>query len=204
MVQVVGADSIANHVVISEVKVAGTPEWVELYNPTNQPFDIGGWTLDTKTWANDATIPAGEIIPAYGFYLIGDTGCGGDHEDAITLTDANACVQIQNAAGTTIDAVGWGDNCVAGSASWEGTAYPTDPGAGKSLQRRVNDTITENGYGPGWDSNDNSADFFIHNPNPQNSGADPLPPVPELSTLILLSIGLTTLAGYVLLTRRRN
>ena len=34
--------------------------------------------------------------------------------------------------------------------------------------------------------------------------SSPVCPVPELSTLVLLSIGLITLAGYVLLTRRRK
>ena len=60
-------------------------------------------------------------------------------------------------------------------------------------------TITENGYGPAWDSNNNSADFFIQaEPNPQNSGAEAVPPVPELPSIVLLAFGLLMLAGYAL------
>ena len=113
-------------------------------------------------------------------------------------SDTDACVQIQNATGTTIDAVGWGGaGCVAGHASWEGDAYPTDPPEGKSLQRKDNETQIGS-YGPASDSDDNSADFFIHNPpNPQNSGADPLPPLPELPSIVLFAFGLLVVAMYI-------
>jgi len=59
-------------------------------------------------------------------------------------------------------------------------------------------TITENGYGPARDFNNNSADFFIQaEPNPQNSGAEAVPPVPELPGIILLAFGLLMLAGLL-------
>ena len=45
----------------------------------------------------------------------------------------------------------------------------------------------------------NERDSYIKSPS-----TDPGYPVPELSTFILLSIGLITLTGYVLLTRRRK
>ena len=214
MVQVVGADSIADHVVISAIYPDAVDEsgseWIELYNPTDSNIDISGWTIGTPTSSTDATIPVGSTIKTHGFFLIADTDFStekdnsswsdADHEETITLGNTISWVYL-NDSSTTIDTVGWGS----GAEKYEGSPFTPNPSQGKSLQRRVNDTITENGYGPGWDSNDNSADFFIQDsPDPQNSGADPLPPVPELSTLILLSIGLITLAGYVLLTKRRD
>ena len=181
--------------------MAGTPEWVELYNPTDTAVDIGGWTLDTKSYANDATIPSGESIAPHGFYLIGDLGCGGDHEEAITLTDTDACVRIQDAGGSTVDAVGWGDNCQAGNAEWEGTAYPIDPSSGESPQRKVNDTINEDGYDPAWDTDNNSADFFLQtSPNPQNSSEPPIDPIPEFSTILIPIIGMIAL--FVIFRRK--
>ncbi|MDI6886930.1 MAG: LPXTG cell wall anchor domain-containing protein, partial [archaeon] len=101
--------------------------------------------------------------------------------------------------------VGYGDE-----AEWYEGSPAAVPGKGKSLQRKVNATINESAsYGPAWDSNDNSADFFIQTyPNPQNSTwtgeHGPLPPVPELPSIVLLAFGLLMLAGYVLLTKRRR
>ena len=149
-VQVVGADSIADHVVISEVYVNAInetgnsrSEFVEFYNPTDTGINLNGWNLTDL----EGAIALSDTIPAYGFYLIGMKGYNGYKDNATQI----------------------------GS------------------------------YGPAWDTDNNSADFFIQDsPNPQNSGADPLPPVPKLSTIILLSTGLITLAGYVLLTKRRN
>ncbi|MDI6886014.1 MAG: lamin tail domain-containing protein [archaeon] len=206
-VPVVNAE-IANHVVISEIYVDGDKEWIELYNPTDSSVNLHDWTIDTRTYADDAKLLGEKIIPKHGFYLIGDNETVGvDYYETILLADAGGCVRIQNATGATVDAVGWGDNCIAGEAEWEGTAYPTDPDAGESLQRKVNATITQNGYGPAWDSNNNSADFFIQDsPNPQNSTwiaeHGPLPPVPELPSIVLLAFGLLMLATYIVLKRR--
>ena len=218
----VGADSIANHVVISEVQIA-TSEFVELYNPTNNDIVMTGWHWcyfsDGRNWDypyRDKVFPSEATISAHGFYLIATTS--GDFSTADWnlgyaghfLSDTAGSVGIfpwdpdtktvEEARDGRIDAVAWGSVSHVKEGNEAGV-----PSSGKSLQRKVNDTITENGYGPGWDSNDNSADFFIQDlPNPQNRGADPLPPVPELPTIILFSIGLIALAGYVLLTKRRK
>ena len=204
---------IANHVVISEVYVnafndSGS-EWIELYNPTNSVINISMWTIGTPTSSKDATIPTGVNISACGFYLIADEGFStkkdnsswpnADHEETITLGSSDSWVCLNDSSGTKIDLVGWGSN----APKYEGTPFTPNPQKGKSLQRRVNDTITENGYGPAWDSNNNSADFFIQaEPNPQNRGAEAVPPVPELPSIILLAFGLLMLATYIVLKRR--
>ena len=100
---------------------------------------------------------------------------------------------------TEIDLVGWDIS----------TAYETSPcpkpGSGKSLQRKVDSTTDYDGvHGPGWDTDNNSADFFIGSPDPKASSDGPVPPVPELSTLILFSTGLIVLVGYALLIKRRK
>ena len=224
MVQVVGADSIADHVVISEILIEGSggEEFVELYNPTESEVDMSSWywcyfssSSDWNSSTNHPQFPSGAKIFPHRFYLIGLKGypmptSNWQPYSTARLSNLAGSVGIfpwdpdtktaEDAESGRIDAVAWGTV----SHVKEGTEADV-PTPSKSLQRRVNDTITENGYGPGWDSNDNSADFFIQDsPDPQNSGADPLPPVPELSTLLLLSIGLIALAGYVLLTKRRD
>lgn len=41
----------ANHIVINEVSLLGTSpeEWVELFNPTNSPIDINGWSISDNS-----------------------------------------------------------------------------------------------------------------------------------------------------------
>ena len=49
-------DSLADHVVINEVEINPTwfgycfipIEWVELYNPTDEPVDISGWKISSS------------------------------------------------------------------------------------------------------------------------------------------------------------
>jgi hypothetical protein len=119
---------------------------------------------------------------------------------------SNSWVCLNDSSGTTIDLVSWGSNAY----KYEGTPFTPNPPEGKSLQRKVNATINESAsYGPAWDSNDNSADFFVQDsPNPQNSTwiteHKPLPPVPELPSIVLLSIGLLTLATYIIMKKRKR
>ncbi|HWY34415.1 MAG TPA: lamin tail domain-containing protein, partial [Nitrosopumilaceae archaeon] len=69
--------SIANHVVINEVETdppgddsKSILQWVELYNPTSNPVNIGGWTIGATTGLrNTYTISAGTNIQS-GQFLI--------------------------------------------------------------------------------------------------------------------------------------
>jgi beta-lactamase superfamily II metal-dependent hydrolase len=49
-----------------------TTEWVELYNPSGNPIDIGGLYIDDIAAGGGAPkqIPAGTIIPARGYYVM--------------------------------------------------------------------------------------------------------------------------------------
>jgi len=60
--------------VINEIMYNPVPddnyfEYVEIYNPNNQPYDVGGWVL-TGSITNDFTIPSNTSIPPYGFLVI--------------------------------------------------------------------------------------------------------------------------------------
>ena len=73
------AVSAATHVVISEIQAGidgdAAAEFIELYNPTDQPVDLSGWELRKRTSAGtesnlvDDAAFAG-IIPAKSFFLI--------------------------------------------------------------------------------------------------------------------------------------
>jgi hypothetical protein len=60
-------------VVINEVMAnpkAGDPDWIELYNTTSQPIDLGGWFISDD--GNDLTkyeIAAGTSVPANGYIV---------------------------------------------------------------------------------------------------------------------------------------
>ena len=234
----VGAESIANQVVISEIQTDSTEglggsydDFIELYNPTSVDIDLATVGYRLERWTSggtksivvrfgdtrDATFhgmgATNTTIAAHGFYLVVD-----DATDVSLKAKADALVTKTFALGDdyavglgtgsmdgptdedTIDFVGWGDPY---GDLYEGSGAASNPSEGKSIQRKVNATINEDGvHGPAWDSNNNDADFFIHSSDPQNTGAEPVLPIPEFSTLILFSTGLIALAGYVLLKRR--
>ncbi|MCD6455815.1 MAG: lamin tail domain-containing protein [Methanophagales archaeon] len=209
---IVGAAQVANagiagHVVISEIypnaeNETGS-EWIELYNPTDSNIGISGWTIGTPTSPSDATIPEGSTIKARSFFLIADTDFStkkdnsswpnADHEETISFGNTNSWAYLNNSADTTIDTVGWGSE----AEKYEGSPFTPNPSSGKSLQRK--DNATQIGtHGPAWDTDDNSADFFIQDsPNPQNSGAEPVPPLPELPSIVLFAFGLLVVAMYM-------
>ncbi len=173
---------IANHVVISEVDAGN--DWVELYNPTGTAVDIGGWTLDTSTYLDDATIPAGTMIQPYSFYSIGDAGTGADYtEDPITIALSDAWVQIQDAGGVTVDLVGWGGT----AGNFEGTQYPNDLVSGVTLERKAQATSTaadlapggaDANLGNGYDTDNNANDFVEQSsPNLQTAASPAEEPV---------------------------
>jgi hypothetical protein len=220
------AGSIADHVVISEVEIVDS-EWVELYNPTDAAVDMSSWYWcyfnSTASW-NQPTKqepflkdPDDLVIEPHTCYLMKidgmvfaedwESGYGGPPN---TLNNTAGSVALfpwdpalktaAEAAEGRIDAVAWG----AVSSVKEVSEAPA-PGSGMSLQRRVNETITFDGvHGPAWDTNSNAADFFLWTPDPRYSKNLPVPPIPELTPLILFATGLCTLAGYVLVARRRT
>ena len=95
--------SIANHIVINEVEVnpfgddAKLPiQWVELYNPTNSPVNIGGWTVGATTGLKQAyTISAGTTIQSQQFIVYNYV--------PIWFPHVGAVVQLKGVNGTVVD-----------------------------------------------------------------------------------------------------
>src|SRR5687768_5196564 len=109
-------------VVISEFRTRGpngaADEFVELYNLSTAPVNIGGWRINGSNASAfvgpRATIPAGVSIPARGHYLITNSSAsGGPYSGSVVgdqtfttgITDDGG-IALLDAASTIIDQVG--------------------------------------------------------------------------------------------------
>ncbi len=180
--------------VISEIymdEINSGSEWIELYNPSVSDIDIGGWVIDTKADEEaDVTLPDDAIIPAYGFYFIGDQVSGEwnpdnvdwivpDYTETMTLTNDDGWVRLRKSTGGEIvDTVGWQKTKVKAEV-YEGREVNTfGCKEGYSIERlNMLQVLSDNtdlyqNKGNNFDRNYNSGDFVVREtPNPQNSSS---------------------------------
>ena len=159
-------------VVISEFRVRGSggagDEMIEIYNTTAAPIDISGWKIKSSNNAGTigvrATVPAMTSLPAFGHYLITNTGYSEVPNVTGNLTygtgiadDGGIAITLAN--DTIVDQVGMS----AGSAFKEGTILtPLAPNSDLCYERRPG-----SGHGSPIDTGNNAADFFA------STGCDP-------------------------------
>lgn len=184
--------SLASHVVISEVQIAGsgaTEDFVELYNPTSTQVDLSDYRLvkRTSTGSSDGSIVAfqsGDVIEPYGFFL----WCNNEISESLSC-DKNTAATVSNNnsvglrdgpmdTGTLIDAVTFG---TVENPLGEGTSVDPAPDANQSVERKASATSTSVTMGPGGseetsgngeDTDNNSADFYLRTtPDSQNSSS---------------------------------
>lgn len=186
-----GQNSIADHVVISEIQIAGDAdsddEFVELYNPTGSTIDLTDWRLTRKTSSGTesnllTTFPPSSIA-AHSFILIASPEYDGSTSADLTystsghLASNNTVVIYSDAGVTVVDKVGLGTATDAEGSTIEN---PEDDG---SVERKASAFSTAATLGPGGveenagngqDTDDNSADFVQQTTsNPQNSSSPP-------------------------------
>lgn len=175
----------ANHVVISEVQITGgvgkaNNDFIELYNPTNQPINISGWKLRKRKQNGDESsikiFSQGKFIPAHSYFLWANSEnnfhltIGADEWSTSYLTENNSIALFDN-EGNLIDALAWGSGH--NNPFIEGLPHPVNPSANQSLERKP-----ANEQGNGEDTNDNSQDFILQeDSNPNNSQTPPRPPI---------------------------
>ena len=95
--------SMADHIVINEVDTnppgddSKMPiQWVELYNPTSDPINIGGWSIGATTGLKSYyTISTGTIIPSQQFLSY--------NYGPLWFPHVGAVVQLKDSNGTIID-----------------------------------------------------------------------------------------------------
>lgn len=99
-------------------------EWIELYNPNNNPIDITGWQICDNTSCD--IIPASNPIPAHGFALISGDNSTWQYWEAVpsqvikivlpdekignALANSGDRVILKDALGREIDAVSYGND----------------------------------------------------------------------------------------------
>ena len=171
----------ATTVMISEFRVrgpsGGNDEFIELYNNTDAPINIGGWKINGSNNAASAstrvTITANTMIPARGYFLATCNGTSGYSGTTTTnqtyasgVTDDGGIALINGT--TTIDQVGMST----GSAYKEGTPLPS-LGTSNTTRSYRRNLLSNGRY---WDTDDNSADFSVLTvADPQNMASAPTP-----------------------------
>ena len=167
---------MANHIVISEIRAGTTDngsedEFVELYNPTDDPVDLIGWLLKKKTSAgNEINLVSsgkffGTIAPR-SFFLIAHQNYSG-----LTTLDLVYSANSRNLAYKNNSAVLYdADDNVIDEVSW--SEIPKD----QSIERKAYDTSqcvsaqNDGEYlGNGCDSDDQSDFESRIVPDPQNT-----------------------------------
>lgn len=132
-----------NHSAVTNSRGA-TPDWIELYNPLDNSFDLGGFRLSTAFGNPSQWIfPAGTIIPANGHLMIWfDDGRPASVQYESELNTGRSLdgdsdeVYLFNADGLVVDSVEFGLQAANWSIgrlgdAWELLAIPT-PGAANS------------------------------------------------------------------------
>ena len=171
---------LEGQVLISEL-LLGIPgnnnqEFIELYNSGLQPVDLNGWSLWylLNSQQEEKLVYAWESsahLPGYGHYLLTradqEIEIIGDAEYDIALFEAKGGLALRDAAGETVDALGWGD---APAGFYSNSAVPA-PEPGASLER-----LPGGEAGNGTQSGNNASDLVSNpSPNPQNSGSSLTP-----------------------------
>lgn len=106
LVLLTGVLSLGQGVVINEVAWAGTAaspsdEWIELYNPSDSPVDLTGWTLTFGKTVIDLGSGENTVIPAGGYFLL-------ERSDDNTISDIAADLIYKGAlsnSGTVIELI---------------------------------------------------------------------------------------------------
>lgn len=166
--------------VISEVYGGGgnkgaafAHDFIELYNPTDAPIDLTGYTVEyfSASGNTGGKVKLSGTIAPHGYFLVqGAAGNGAgealpapDAEGNLNMSGSKGSVQLADATGTPIDAIGYG-----AASLKEGTAAAGLSNA-KSASRDAEGTDTDN----------NAADFTTGAPTPTNSGNEAPAPQPE-------------------------
>lgn len=176
----------SNHVVISEVQIAGVTagdEFVELYNPTSSDISLDGWRLTHKNSGgsqSNLVLTLTGTIKAHGYFLITpQTGYTGsvpaDTTYSVTsnlLAASHTVLLFSDVGNTLVDKVGLGE-----AGDFE-TASTPNPTSSASAERKAVATSTTESMTSGTDvttgnseDTDNNLNDFITRTisQPQNS-----------------------------------
>ena len=167
--------AISSTIVISEFRTrgpnGGNDEFIELYNLSTSPVDIGGWRIRGSSGGGGtntrATIPAGVTLQPGCHYLLTHSGysgaVAGDRAYSSGISDTGG-IALAMSNGTIVDQVGLNS----GSAFKEGTTLnPLTTSTDRGYERKPGGAS-----GSGIDTDNNSDDFSLTSAStPQNSSS---------------------------------
>lgn len=128
--QMTSAGSVSSSsIVINEVELnpegkdswSSVNEWIELYNPSDSPVDVGGWAISSSALlarSSAITIPQNIVIPAKGLLLI--------YSNSPWLNDFNEIVVLYDAQNNTVDQAGPFNDNGNDSNSWQAVPNGSD------------------------------------------------------------------------------
>ncbi len=167
-----------NHLLISEVQ-RGTEgggandEFVELYNPTDQPISLAGFALKKKSSSGSEAnlVSSGAFsgtIGAHGFFLIAHKNYQGAvaadlaySANSNNLAYTSNGVVLYGVGGALVDYAGWGE--IEKGQSYERRAFAS----GSCVSAQNSGELLGNGF-----DTDGQSDFEIRSvPQPQNSAS---------------------------------
>jgi hypothetical protein len=156
-----------------------TNDFVELFNRTEAPVSLDGWSIQSATTAGStwSVVPLSDSIGAGKYYLIKLASGGSNGTAELPPPDATGTVSLSSSAGkvalvnstlplsgsfpsgnsSIIDFVGYGST----ANSYEGNGPTANPDVYKSVIRLS---------GGNTDTNNNTQDFIVAHPTPRNSG----------------------------------
>jgi predicted extracellular nuclease len=171
---VTGSVTLPGAVLISEFRFNGpnglNDEFIELYNNSELPVNVSGWTLASATGGN-VVLNEGATIPARGHYLVASDGFSLENGIVAAFTAPatpdltyagatfpdNGGVKLLDAVGDTIDAVGF-SGTVAGFS--EGTGLSPAGGVAPSSNEQIS-FVRRMTTGIPQDTNNNATDFVL-------------------------------------------
>ncbi|MHB8579681.1 MAG: lamin tail domain-containing protein [Ignavibacteriaceae bacterium] len=187
LINISNFSQVANHVVIAEVYPGGgntgafyKQDYIVLYNPTSSPVNLSSWSIQYAPATDNGTgwrsTALSGFIQANSYYLIQEragTKVGAELPltpnliDSIALSSTggkialvssldNLLVQDPNGVTNVMDFIGYGSTVNAAE-----TKYVSAPDNNQSLRRKDNNGLNTYGTnGSGWDSDNNSLDFY--------------------------------------------
>jgi predicted extracellular nuclease len=161
-------------------------EFIELYNPGITPYQLQDFSLWYRLPTSEEDLlvyqwlsPA--FIPGHGHYLLvregQDVGVMPNAEFTQGLNTGGGGLLLRDPEGVAVDALGWGNAPVVFTEDQPAAILEN----GLSLERAPGGI-----EGNHQDTNGNAIDFQLSDtPQPQNSGSDPAPAIPQFVNLTL-------------------
>ncbi len=172
----VRAQAVSGSMVLSEVLPGSTDsqsnEFIELYNNSDQPVALSGWTAEYKSatgksWSKRATLAQSDSVQGHEYIVLST-----EATDSLRLSSGMAQgggnVRLRDASGNVVDQLAWGDGDSAEDQS------VSAPPLGQSMARALSGDTTLL-----VDSDNNASDFHIATaPTPGASPINDQVPVP--------------------------